>query len=1005
MNEPEIKHAVYQKLIEVARNCGSLSPQQDVILEESLHRYGGRLRRPDIAIRNLRLLVEAEEDEHHAFHDPRHGVYQIREYANDVFAITDYDEIYCAVVWGDTNVGRESSIKTYLFLRTRDGREEVLLDRRPLNEFAERVSALWDVFKEGRIPLTPQAFIALFSPLEGYIEELRALLEKYKDQIGRLFSAYRNALTFVYGGVTFPDERLTDMYARHTILQAIALGVLNYVLGGCKAGVESIRSDLPLALPFLEWWNYGELRHDTEVRGDNGVFARLARDVQNQAIKVDWSAKKTDVFRFLYELLIPVEDRRQLGEYYTPLWLVNFTLDVLGRDVVREFVVLDPFCGSGTFLDASFRAKVEAGIPPQEAIRQVIGFDINPLAVVLARCELLTSYLEVADDTANIPIPLVYYLNSAEVFFSGPSFLEGPNQEEVRWTHLYEIPELFSCIASNRATPLPVERLDELEMALRDCLYYLDRGDQKMAQKTLAGTPLEEVVDFARLRAFVGTHGDSIWSSGLFSVIAKETLLSLKDLVVVSNPPWRSLDESAGDYQQLLSRIARTLDLHRWVRMNENRRVQRWITPALARGNIASIYLAGWMSRARKIAFVIPDSVGFEGQASYGVGKILTYKAFEIAGRHADVYRFTVDAFEHGIKPCVVVDGHDRAYEVLLAETPQRTDEWASYSLIDAGDYREHVDRVARYFFENPALLLGIDAIYVGTATPRFSGIYADDDDENPRAGLCVVAQRTVAGRKHIKLSGMRGWIDLSRHGLSSDVVKPMCYTANVYPFKLKPIQILWGESRSDTCDILRQIVAHGDLDVSDERKIENLIPLVARTGIEHPRATNVDKYYTVYREKRTFCTAVLVGHALMYQSCGYLECQDEAQAHYYCGVLNWLAFEAVRSRFLRNNHSRPLLALVDLQLEWKDELWQHRVADISKSLSSIAEEALGDEHFGQVRQAFRLLQGNQQFLTNWEELVNIVGQHVDEENLREVTIQLRESVGEDRTALGEQAG
>jgi hypothetical protein len=35
-------------------------------------------------------------------------------------------------------------------------------------------------------------------------------------------------------------------------------------------------------------------------------------------------SSKEDVFRELYEILIDAETRRKIGEYYTPLWLVEY---------------------------------------------------------------------------------------------------------------------------------------------------------------------------------------------------------------------------------------------------------------------------------------------------------------------------------------------------------------------------------------------------------------------------------------------------------------------------------------------------------------------------------------------------------------------------------------------------------------------------------------------------------------------------------------------------------
>jgi type I restriction-modification system DNA methylase subunit len=42
--------------------------------------------------------------------------------------------------------------------------------------------------------------------------------------------------------------------------------------------------------------------------------------------------------------------RHHLGEYYTPDWLAEQTLDRAGYAGDPEIRILDPSCGSGTFL-------------------------------------------------------------------------------------------------------------------------------------------------------------------------------------------------------------------------------------------------------------------------------------------------------------------------------------------------------------------------------------------------------------------------------------------------------------------------------------------------------------------------------------------------------------------------------------------------------------------------------------------------------------------------------
>jgi len=58
--------------------------------------------------------------------------------------------------------------------------------------------------------------------------------------------------------------------------------------------------------------------------------------------------------------------------------------------VKRDNLVLDPACGSGTFLRAAIKRKKELGSENIE--KQIIGFDINPIAVVIAKANILLEF-------------------------------------------------------------------------------------------------------------------------------------------------------------------------------------------------------------------------------------------------------------------------------------------------------------------------------------------------------------------------------------------------------------------------------------------------------------------------------------------------------------------------------------------------------------------------------------------------------------------------------------
>jgi hypothetical protein len=122
----------------------------------------------------------------------------------------------------------------------------------------------------------------------------------------------------------------------------------------------------------------------------------------------------SDVLKILYESLIDRDERHGLGEYYTPDWLAaKVVRHAVQRPVEQR--VLDPACGSGTFLFHAVRLFLaeaeEAGMPSQrraaEACELVAGVDIHPVAVIIARVTFLLALAPaLANRVGSLSIPV-----------------------------------------------------------------------------------------------------------------------------------------------------------------------------------------------------------------------------------------------------------------------------------------------------------------------------------------------------------------------------------------------------------------------------------------------------------------------------------------------------------------------------------------------------------------------------------------------------------------------
>jgi predicted RNA methylase len=247
--------------------------------------------------------------------------------------------------------------------------------------------------------------------------ELAATWEKLKDQPAVILKRqlWAQLLKLVYGREIESDA----LWFQHTFLvivsKAIALAVVGltdddpkHVLSGAAfeaAGIYgAAESD------FFDWV-VASTEGETLVRRILGHVRRFRLD------QVD-----SDVLKILYESLIDRSERHGLGEYYTPDWLAA---KIVRRAVERpvEQKVLDPACGSGTFLFHAIRnflAEAEEGdmhvkLRAEEVTNYVAGLDIHPVAVIIARVTYLLALAPVIAQRGGALYIPVYLADSMQL--------------------------------------------------------------------------------------------------------------------------------------------------------------------------------------------------------------------------------------------------------------------------------------------------------------------------------------------------------------------------------------------------------------------------------------------------------------------------------------------------------------------------------------------------------------------------------------------------------------
>ncbi|HUT53333.1 MAG TPA: N-6 DNA methylase, partial [bacterium] len=149
-----------------------------------------------------------------------------------------------------------------------------------------------------------------------------------------------------------------------------------------------------------------------------GMVRELAKfEPATPVLEPEWTR---DLLQNLYELIVPIDLRRALGEYYTPDWLAEYLVAETGYDGDPDQRFLDPACGSGTFLIKAINLVVQNHLkelnenPAETAakmLNNIVGFDINPLAVLAARTNYLISFAKFLPHVRPVTIP-VYLCDS-----------------------------------------------------------------------------------------------------------------------------------------------------------------------------------------------------------------------------------------------------------------------------------------------------------------------------------------------------------------------------------------------------------------------------------------------------------------------------------------------------------------------------------------------------------------------------------------------------------------
>ena len=306
---------------------------------------------------------------------------------------------------------------------------------------------------------------------------------------------------------------------------------------------------------YLNDWN------DPIEKAIRGIIERLNQyDPETMELVPD---ETRDILKKLYQFLVPKQIRHDLGEYYTPDWLAERCLNQVGygvkeRDLLQKRV-LDPGCGSATFLILAIkRAKEHArlkGIDPAETLTQItkniVGFDLNPLAVISARTNYLLAIADLLKHKKGeltIPIYLCDSINPPSSKHQDELFDQEAGHYQISTSvGLFRFPEaLVQRALIQKATVLLEDGVKKKQTTKQ----FLDRmhAELKTEPKDIKKFDLVLGETYEKLAELEAKGINGIWARIIKNAFAPLMYSNQFD-IIIGNPPWVNWEDLPQGYR------------------------------------------------------------------------------------------------------------------------------------------------------------------------------------------------------------------------------------------------------------------------------------------------------------------------------------------------------------------------------------------------------------------------------------------------------------------------
>lgn len=422
------------------------------------------------------------------------------------------------------------------------------------------------LFRQQPLPATLDAVRKTFghasSVYRAAMRILHALYRQEEDSpaMQTAYKEWHRFLCIAYGRFTASERAFLTQSYLSVLAKMLAFVVIERKDFLDKAAIRSILDGTAFQRHNIENFTDDDFFRWTAEPAHFDALSPLFYAIADELAHFDFSAVHEDILKGVYQELVDEDTRHSLGEFYTPDWLCAKIVDEL--DLRAGEKILDPACGSGSFLKAAANelCRLNPQITAQELNDSLYGIDIHPLSVQIAKATLLTS-LGARLHAAPRRLSLHIYLANTLLL---------PNED----VGMRLLGKQYKLRIANQEVSLAAEIFDD-EKQYDTLVFYCDLLVRSDAARKKQKQRLE-IESFFRLKlgkreTYLLEGAWRIYSAlyaakiedrdGIWAYVLQNSLrpffLREKFDVIVGNPPWLTFaGVENGEYQEDLRRLA-----------------------------------------------------------------------------------------------------------------------------------------------------------------------------------------------------------------------------------------------------------------------------------------------------------------------------------------------------------------------------------------------------------------------------------------------------------------